>query len=246
MVAPIPKTKAIELLLELSSVERTHEVLSEFRANRYLAEIKKLLESNVDIANLWICKGFVYSLYNQPQAMYDAFANAQKLGATDSYSMMNQSTQYLLNGYFDEAIHAMSMGNDSEAQKQIERIALATFAYHKIEQYDLPTEIKDKLSKRKSRLHDLKININEAESLMQVFFSKIRKHNVRFGLVRHSIFDEEEYYLHFEAVTNLDVTQKILNEFDQHIAEHPEFYDVNSKINVILTPISSIWHNSAA
>lgn len=246
MVAPIAKTKASELLEELSSVEKTHDVLSEFRANRYLAEIKKLLESNVDIAGLWVCKGFVHSLSSQPQAMYDAFLNAQKLGAIDSYSMMNQASQYLLNGYFDEAIYALSLNRDKEAQKQIERIAISTFAYHKIEQYELMPETKNNLSERKSRLNDLNIDISQAEAFLKVFFSLLQKQKVRFGLVRHSIFDEEEYYLHFEAVTDLDTTHQILKEFDGYIAEHPEFYEINAKINIVLTPISSVYHNLVA
>lgn len=87
MAAPAPKTKATQLLEELSCVSRQNTALSEFKANKYLREINKLLESKVDIAYLWICKGFVYSLSNQPKLMYEAFANAQKLGASDSLSM---------------------------------------------------------------------------------------------------------------------------------------------------------------
>ncbi|KQX03255.1 hypothetical protein ASC84_00695 [Acinetobacter sp. Root1280] len=245
MVAPVPKTKAVELLLELSNVEIMHLVLNEFYANKYLAKIKKLLESNVDIATLWVCKGFVYSLANQPKAMYDAFANAQKLGATDAYSMMNQSTQYLLNGFIDEAIFALSLNKDPMSQNQIERIAISTFAFSKIEKYDFIPETKEKLSKIESRIKDVNIDIAQAETLLRVFFNLLQAQKIRFGLVRHSIIDEE-YYLHFEAVTQLDVTQTVLKYFDEYIADHPELYDVNSKINVVLTPVSSIYHKFVA
>lgn len=246
MATPAPKTKASELLEELSTVNRLHTVLSEFKANKYIREINKLLESNVDIAYLWICKGFVYSLSNQPKAMYEAFANAQKLGASDSLSMFNQATQYILHGYYDEAIDALCMNKGSIAQEQLERIVLSTFAYHKIEQYELMSETKEKLLIRQSRLQDLGIDALQAYQFMNIFYDLLRKQKVRFGVVRHSIIDEEEYYLHFEAVADNDVTQSVLNEFDQYIAEHPEFYEINSKINIILTPISSIWHNFAA
>ena len=246
MVTPTPKTKAFELIEELSDVNRQNTVLSEFNTNKYLREINKLLESKVDIAYLWICKGFVYSLSNQPQAMYEAFANAQKLGASDSLSMFNQATQYILHGYYDEAIDALCLNKGSVAQEQLERIAISTFAYHKIEQKPLTAETREKLLKRQSRLQDLGINIPQAYQFMSIFYDFIRKRKDRFGLVRHSIFNEEEYYLHFEAVVDNDVTQSVLNEFDQYIAEHPEFYEINSKINIVLTPISSIWHNFAA
>lgn len=246
MATPAPKTKASELLEELSTINRQNTVLSEFKTNKYIREINKLLESNVDIAYLWICKGFVYSLSNQPKAMYEAFANAQKLGASDSLAMFNQATQYILHGYYDEAIDALCMNKGSVAQEQLERIAIATFAYHKIEQYELMPETKEKLLIRQSRLRDLDIDAMQAYQFMNIFYDLMQKQKVRFGLVRHSIFNEEEYYLHFEAVADNDITQFILNEFDQYIAEHPEFYEINSKINIILTPISSIWHNFAA
>ena len=54
MVAPIPKTKATELLEELSRFDELHLVMSEFRKNKYLIDIRKLLETNVDVAQLWI------------------------------------------------------------------------------------------------------------------------------------------------------------------------------------------------
>ncbi|MHA3112878.1 hypothetical protein [Acinetobacter sp. ANC 4193] len=246
MVAPVPKTKAVELLEELYQTDRLHEELSEFRANKYLREITKLLESKVDIANLWICKGFVYSLSNRPKEMHEAFLNARRLGAIDSYSRFNQATQYLLHGYFNEAVEAFSLQKNSTAQEQIERIALSTFAYSEIEKLELTTETREKLLQRKKRLKDLGIDIDQAHQLLSIFFDFVRKQKVRFGLVRYSIVDEEEYYLHFEAVTSLDVTHSILNEFDQYIAEHSELYDINLKINIILTPISSILYKNIA
>ncbi|NWK52148.1 hypothetical protein LZP46_07495 [Acinetobacter sp. SCLZS86] len=246
MVAPIPKTKATELLEELSRFDELHLVMSEFRKNKYLIDIRKLLETNVDVAQLWICKGFVHSRAGEPKEMYDAFQNAQKLGAIDPDSMFNQATQYVLYGLFDEAIRAISLTKNTIAQEQLERIALSTFAYDKIEKQELMAETREKLQIRKNRLNDLSIDINQAAQFVDIFFNFLREQNIRFGLVRHTIFDDEEYYLHFEAVADLELTQDILNKFDQYIAEHPEFYDINSKINIILTPVSSIWHNFAA
>ncbi|ENV16445.1 hypothetical protein [Acinetobacter guillouiae] len=246
MAAPAPKTKATQLLEELSCVSRQNTALSEFKANKYLREINKLLESKVDIAYLWICKGFVYSLSNQPKQMYEAFANAQKLGASDSLSMFNQATQYILYGYYDEAIDALCLNYGKVAQGQLERVALATFAYHKIEQKNLTAETKEILRVRKARLKDLEIDVDQAHKFMNIFYDLMRKQKIRYGLVRHNIYNEEEYYLHFEAVADNDLTQSVLNEFDQYVADHPELYEINAKINIILTPISSIWHNSAA
>ena len=51
---------------------------------------------------------------------------------------------------------------------------------------------------------------------------------------------------HYEAVADIDVTHPVLNEFDKYIAEHPELYKINSKINIVLTPISSIRHDFVA
>ncbi|ENX02624.1 hypothetical protein F900_01070 [Acinetobacter modestus] len=245
MVAPIPKTKAVELLAELSSYERLQVVMSEFNTNKFLRDIKKLFDSKVDIANLWICKGFVYSLSNQPEAMVDAFRNAQKLGATDKYSMFNQATQYILHGYYENAIEALVLSKDDVAQEQLERIAISTFDYDQIEQHDLSVVAKNNLLKRKSRLAELGIDINEAKVLMNAFFQILKSRKCRFGLVHHDT-NQDEYYLHFEAVTDIDMTHSVLNEFDIYIAEHPELYKVNSKINIVLTPISSIRHNSVA
>ena len=62
----------------------------------------------------------------------------------------------------------------------------------------------------------------------------------------HHDTNQDEYYLHFEAVADIDVTHSVLNEFDKYIAEHPELYKINSKINIVLTPISSIRHDFVA
>jgi hypothetical protein len=74
--------------------------------------------------------------------MADAFKNAQKLGATDRHSMFNQATQYILHGYYENAIEALVLSKDDIAQEQLERIALSTFDYDQIEQHDLSTEAK--------------------------------------------------------------------------------------------------------
>ncbi len=77
---------------------------------------------------------------------------------------------------------------------------------------------------RKAYLQDLGIDVLQAYQFMNIFYDLMQKQKVRFGMVHHSIIDEEEYYLHFEAVADNDVTQSVLNEFDQCIAEHMEYF----------------------
>lgn len=245
MATPVPKTKAEELVLELSDLSIRGVVLNVFTTNKYLKNIEQLLKSGVDVANLWMCKGFVYSLSNQPDEMVNAFLNAQRLGATDSVSLFNQASQFILYGYYDEALNGFSANLDEESQKQFVRLGLSTFNYNLIDQLVKLPKTVEEINRRKGRLSDLGINVSLAKKLMDNFFDLLRSERIRFGLVRHEII-EDEYILFFEAVTDHQITQKVLKEFDTIISKDDELLEISQKISIVLTPVSNIFKAVAA
>ncbi len=245
MSAPIPKTKADELVSELSDLSVRGEILGPFATNRYLRNIEQLLKSGVDIAGLWLCKGFVYCISNQPEEMNKAFLNAQKLGAVDQTSFYNQASQYILYGYFEEALKGFALNHDSESQLQIIRVALSTFNYEFIDQLDTLQETINELQRRKARAYELGIDIIIAKKLMDTFFNFLKLEKVRFGLVHHNII-EDEYVLFFEAIADYEIIQKVLNKFDAYIGNDDELLNISQKITIILTPTSKGFKSVAA
>jgi len=232
MVAPIPKTKAEDILNQLVSINESSTFLSPFQTHRFLKEIDVSMKSGVDIAQLWVCKGLVYSIAKQPRKMVEAFTNATRLGATDLVAKYNQGTKYMMYGYYNEAIEAFSKCLDQASHDHMLRIAIASLNFEDIKSLMVLPKFIESIDTRLEGAKKLGIDINQAHKVMCVFFDIIKKYEFTVALIEHNLTDDD-YQLVFHTYEDIEKTTQILKEFD-NLTASPDLFEASTKLNVIL------------
>lgn len=236
MAGAVPKTKATAIADTLKAYGADH-FLTDFMARKHLAEIDAALKTGVDVGELWICKGMVEGLRDNPDKMMAAFQNSKNLGEVDHVSRFNRA--YLMGrfGLFSEAIEEVSVcsKNDDSVKELIMDYSMSMMDFETLYKY-----VDDDFYLNLARGHEhwLKsqdVPFEQIKAVLHDFLNILRLRKVRFTLFESAVEDGNSLKMHFIVNTSMENVLKILQEFDD-LTTDETYFQASMLLNLVLTP----------
>ncbi|MCH7395234.1 hypothetical protein MMP66_13280 [Acinetobacter dispersus] len=233
MVAPIPKTKAKEIIEFFFELYVSDKDPSEFQARRILREIDSTIQSGVDLGLAWLCKGLYFSYMSDPEQMDSAFKNSIIYGATDANSYFNRASQYQAYGYFDEAMYGYFLNSDEDSYDEMHRILRSTLDLEKYKDYFPDIKHQTNNEKFLENLKNCNLDISDLKICLDILLDILRIKKVRFCLDRYSLY-QNEYALYFGIKSeNDDIIGEILNDYDDRTGTL-DLFEKSRRLNIIM------------